>query len=358
MIVGGLLHCSKRTRAGALCYRAGIMPIRPADPAAINDAARLLTAGNLVAFPTETVYGLGADATSDQAVAQIFAAKGRPRFNPLISHVATRDSARALAVFDARAERVAEAFWPGPLTLVLRRASNSPISLLATAGLDTVAIRMPAHQVAEALLRAVGRPLAAPSANRSGRVSPTTAHHVEEELGDAVSLILDGGACRVGVESTVLDLSTDRAVLLRPGGVTAEALEAVLGPVTRTLEDPTLPRSPGMMASHYAPSLPLRLDATEARPGEALLAFGSVAEGSAATAWLSRSGDLVEAAANLFSALRELDRPGFAGIAVGPIPEYGLGLAINDRLRRAAAPRTAEATARAAGSTARAAADG
>jgi L-threonylcarbamoyladenylate synthase len=316
------------------------MPISAADPAAIEQAVRLLRAGELVAFPTETVYGLGGDATSDAAVAAIFAAKGRPRFNPLISHVDSRDSARRVGVFDARAERVAEAFWPGPLTLVLRRTQSCPVSLLATAGLDTVALRVPAHPVARALLAAFGRPVAAPSANRSGRVSPTAAADVEAELGGRVALVLDGGACRVGLESTVLDLTTERPVLLRPGGLPLEEIAALIGPVTRAAEDPAAPRSPGMLASHYAPGLPVRLDASEARPGEALLAFGPAAlPGFAETLWLSRSGDLAEAAANLFRALRALDRPEFTGIAVMPIPERGLGLAINDRLGRAAAPR-------------------
>jgi L-threonylcarbamoyladenylate synthase len=335
-----MLQRSKRALAALLCYRPGAMPIRAADTTAIEEAARLLRDGNLVAFPTETVYGLGADATSDIAVARIFEAKGRPRFNPLISHVATRDSARRLGRFDARAERVAEAFWPGPLTLVLQRLPGCPVSLLATAGLETLAIRMPAHEVARALLAEIGRPIAAPSANRSGRVSPTTALHAAEELGERVSLILDGGPCRIGLESTVLDLTGARPVLLRPGGVPVEPLEELLGPVTRAGEDVAAPRSPGMLASHYAPALPLRLEARDVRPGEALLAFGADAPGGfAETVWLSRAGDLVEAAARLFAALRELDRPDFTGIAVMPIPESGLGLAINDRLRRAAAPR-------------------
>jgi L-threonylcarbamoyladenylate synthase len=316
------------------------MPISAAEPAAIEQAVRLLSAGQLVAFPTETVYGLGGDATSDTAVAAIFAAKGRPRFNPLISHVDSRDSARRLGVFDARAEHLAEAFWPGPLTLVLRRTPDCPVSLLATAGLDTLALRVPAHPVAQALLAAFGRPVAAPSANRSGRVSPTAAADVETELGDRVALVLDGGRCHVGLESTVLDLSTDRPVLLRPGGLALEEIESLVGPVTRAVEDPAAPRSPGMLASHYAPRLPVRLEAHSAQPGEALLAFGPDAPpGFAETLFLSRTGDLAEAAANLFRSLRVLDRPDFAGIAVMPIPERGLGLAINDRLRRAAAPR-------------------
>ena len=313
-------------------------PISPADPPAIARAAALLRAGRLVAFPTETVYGLGGDATDDRAVAEIFAAKGRPRFNPLIVHVPGLAEAAALAVFDARARHVARRFWPGPLSLVLRRRPDSGVSLLASAGLDTVAIRVPADPVAQALLDATGRPVAAPSANRSGRVSPTEAAHVAAELGAAVALILDGGRCAVGLESTVLDLSGEAPVLLRPGAVTLEDLTALLGPIA--MPGPGAPRSPGMLASHYAPRLPLRLDAVDARPGEALLAFGAdPPPGFAEILWLSRTGDLAEAAANLFAMLRRLDRPAFSGIAVTPIPERGLGRAISDRLRRAATRR-------------------
>ena len=253
-------------------------------------------------------------------------------------HVRGLAEAEALAIFDDRSRKAGAQFWPGPLTLVLPRRGNSGLSLLASAGLDTVAIRAPAHEVAQALLRETGRPIAAPSANRSGRVSPTEAAHVAEELGDRVSLILDGGRTRVGLESTVLDLSGETPALLRPGGVTSEQLTELLGPIAAPAAGQ--PKSPGMLASHYAPSLPLRLDAAGARPGEALLAFGSDSPpGFAEVLWLSRSGDLAEAAANLFAMLRRLDRPPFTGIAVMPIPEYGLGRAINDRLRRAAAPR-------------------
>jgi L-threonylcarbamoyladenylate synthase len=311
-----------------------------ATAAAISRAAGKLRVGRLVAFPTETVYGLGGDATSDAAVAAIFAAKGRPRFNPLIIHVPRLQEAEALALFDERARDLAQSFWPGPLTLVLRRRDGCGVSRLASAGLDTVAIRVPAHPVAQALLRETGRPLAAPSANRSGRVSPTEAAHVASELGDQVALILDGGRCEVGVESTVLDLSGKTPTLLRPGGVTLEALEAALGPVLQAADDPDAPRSPGQLASHYAPRLPLRMDAIAARSDEALLAFGPrEPTGAAAALNLSPCGDLIEAAANLFAMLRRLDRPEFSGIAVVPIPEEGLGRAINDRLRRAAAPR-------------------
>jgi len=314
--------------------RGTVVPlIEAAAPEAISRAAELLRAGHLVAFPTETVYGLGGDATNERAVAEIFAAKGRPRFNPLIVHVPGLTDAAKLAVFDDRARRLAAQFWPGPLTLVLLRRSG--LSLLCSAGLDTVAVRAPAHPVAQALLRETGRPIAAPSANRSGRVSPTEASHVAEELGDRTAMILDGGRTPVGLESTVLDLYAESPILLRPGGVTAEQLTELLGPIAAPAAG--LLRSPGMLANHYAPSLPLRLDAVQAQPGEALLAFGAEAPpGFAEVVWLSLTGDLAEAAANLFAMLHRLDRPPFTAIAVMPIPEHGLGRAINDRLRRAA----------------------
>ena len=311
----------------------------PATAENILEAARRLRAGELVAIPTETVYGRGADATADRAVAAIFAAKERPRFNPLIVHVPNAAAAARAAVFDARAERLAAAFWPGPLTLVLPRRAESGISLLVSAGLDTVALRVPGHNVAHALLNAVGRPIAAPSANRAGEVSPTEAAHVAASLGDRVALILDGGRCPVGVESTVVDLSSDMPLLLRPGGVTREALEAVIGPVGTPATTGAGPaRSPGLIGRHYAPGRPLRLNARAPEaPGEALLAFGSdVPRGYAETLNLSPAGDLVEAAANLFAMLRALDRPDITAIAVMPIPNEGLGLAINDRLGRAA----------------------
>jgi L-threonylcarbamoyladenylate synthase len=310
--------------------------IEAANPQAIRRAADLLKAGRLVAFPTETVYGLGGDATCERAVAEIFAVKGRPRFNPLIVHVPGLAEAEKLAVFNDHARWVAGRFWPGPVTLVLPRRGDSGLSLLASAGLDTVAVRAPAHEVAQALLRETGRPVAAPSANRSGRVSPTEAAHVAEELGDRIAMILDGGRTPVGLESTVLDLSGESPALLRPGGVTLEQLAELLGPIAAPTGGPL--KSPGMLVSHYAPSLPLRLEAVSAQPGEALLAFGpEAAPGFAEVLWLSRAGDLAEAAANLFAMLRRLDRPQFSGIAVMPIPEHGLGRAINDRLRRAAA---------------------
>ncbi len=306
----------------------------------IATAARLLRDGGLVAFPTETVYGLGADATNDQAVAAIFETKGRPRFNPLIIHLPTANEARSFGEFDDRAERLAALFWPGPLSLVLPRPPHSPVSLLASAGLDSLALRVPDHPLAVKLLKETGRPVAAPSANRSGRVSPTTAEHVREELGERLAAILDGGPCRVGLESTVLDLTGPVAAILRHGGVTRSAIEAAIGPVMEALEDDNAPRSPGMLSSHYAPSLTIRLNAENVRPGEALLAFGdNPPSGFADIRWLSRASDLREAAANLFALLRSLDRPEFSGIAVMPIPETGLGAAINDRLRRAAAPR-------------------
>ena len=307
----------------------------------IAQAARLIREGELVAFPTETVYGLGADATNERAVAAIFEAKGRPRFNPLISHVLGPEEAKRLVQWNETADKLAAQFWPGPLTLVLPRAKDSPVALLATAGLDTVAVRAPAHPLAQALIRAVGRPLAAPSANRSGAVSPTRAEHVAESLGDKVKMILDGGPCAVGLESTVLDLTTAPPTLLRPGGVTREAIEAVIGPIVMSDAIPTgdaARKSPGQLESHYAPARPMRLGAREVGADEGLLAFGPVVPmGARLTFNLSPRGDLAEAAANLFAMLRALDRPDVGRIAVMPIPETGLGLAINDRLRRAAA---------------------
>jgi L-threonylcarbamoyladenylate synthase len=311
--------------------------IVPATAEAISEAARLLREGALVAFPTETVYGLGGDATNETAVARIFATKGRPRFNPLIVHVPGLAEAEPLAEFDDRAREASRHFWPGPLTLVLRRRADAGLSLLTSAGLDTVALRVPAYPVAQQLLCAVGRPIAAPSANRSGRVSPTMAAHVAAELGDDVALILDDGASPVGLESTILDLTGAVPVTLRPGGITREELIAVFGEIGAPSANDDLQRAPGSLPSHYAPSRPVRLNARDARPGEALLAFGPEApSGFAEVLWLSRNGDLVEAAANLFALLRRLDRSEFTAVAVMPIPEHGLGLAINDRLRRAA----------------------
>ncbi|MBH1973745.1 MAG: threonylcarbamoyl-AMP synthase [Rhodobacteraceae bacterium] len=309
----------------------------PALSEGFDRAAELLRDGQLVAFPTETVYGLGGDARSDLAVARIFEAKGRPRFNPLIVHVPDLQTARQFAIFDARAEAVAAAFWPGPLTLVLPLREGSGLSLLVTADLDTVAIRVPAHPVAIALLRAFGGPLAAPSANPSGRISPTRPDHVLDGLQGRIAAVIDGGACAVGVESTILGLA-DAPALLRPGGVPVEALEAALGMHLPTGGDAHKPNAPGQLASHYAPRALVRLDAADRAAGEVRIGFGP--EGPADLT-LSATGDLVEAAANLFHVLRAADvLAGKDGrIAVAPIPEVGLGRAINDRLRRAAAPR-------------------
>ncbi len=299
-------------------------------------AAEVLAAAGLVAFPTETVYGLGGDARSDIAVARIFAAKGRPRFNPLIVHVPDVAAARQYGVFDAVAERVAAGFWPGPLTLVLPLRAGAGLSALVTADLPSVAIRVPAHPVAQALLRAFGGPLAAPSANPSGGVSPTRAAHVVAGLSGRIAAVMDGGACAVGVESTILGL-VGAPVLLRPGGVPVEALEALLGVALPLGGDTGRPSAPGQMASHYAPAAGLRIGADGWLPGEVSIGFGS----RTGTLSLSAAGDLVEAAANLFHLLREADS--LAGpdgrIAVAKVPETGLGRAINDRLRRAAAPR-------------------
>ncbi|PWC54609.1 L-threonylcarbamoyladenylate synthase [Azospirillum sp. TSO22-1] len=311
------------------------------NAAALQKAGTLLRAGELVAFPTETVYGLGGDATSEAAVAAIFAAKGRPQFNPLIVHVPDAASAERIAVFDERAEAVAEQFWPGPLTLVLRRRDEAGLSLLVSAGLDTVAVRVPNHPIGQALLKAAGRPVAAPSANRSGAVSPTTPMHVVESLGERVAAVLAGGRCPVGLESTVLDLSGETPVLLRPGAVLREEIERLIGPILVSSGDPDAPKSPGQLASHYAPRASVRLNAHGAEDDEALLSFGPdrFVRGGREKLNLSLEGDLNEAAANLFHHLRALDKPGVRAIAVMPIPEEGLGVAINDRLRRAAAPR-------------------
>ena len=292
----------------------------------IARAAELIRAGKLVAFPTETVYGLGCDATNDRAVAAVFEAKGRPSFNPLIVHVPGRSEAETIASFNAQARTLVEKFWPGPLSLVLKRRPDCRVSLLASAGLDTVAIRAPAHDVARALLAAARVPIAAPSANLSGEVSPTRADHVTARA----DMVLDGGPCPVGLESTVLDLSGAHPAILRPGAVTEEQIAALVGPLAPAGSEI---RSPGMLARHYATRLPLRLNAGEARAGEALLGFGPAPR---ATLNLSAGADLAEAAANLFAMMRALDAPPHAGIAVMPIPETGLGRAINDRLRRAA----------------------
>lgn len=319
--------------------------VRPAgDQEALMSAADLLRRGEPVAFPTETVYGLGADATDEAAVTRIYEAKERPRFNPLISHLPSIEAALALAAADGRARQVAERFWPGPMTLVLGRARDCPIAWLTSAGLETVALRVPGAPAARRLLEAVGRPVAAPSANRSGRVSPTTAEHVRDELGDRIPLILDGGPCPVGLESTVLDLSGPAARLLRPGAVSRAEIEAEIGPVALAADGDAI-AAPGMLASHYAPHARLRLEATGRQPGEAFLDFAA-SLGGAADLDLSPTGDLAEAAARLFAFLRRLDATGPAVIAVAPVraPDggmSGLAEAINDRLSRAAAPRPA-----------------
>ncbi len=317
-----------------------------ADAAAIAAAVRCLTAGGLVAFPTETVYGLGADATDGEAVARLYQAKSRPTFNPLIAHVVDLAAARTLARFNADAEKLADKFWPGPLTLVLPKAQDCPVAELATAGLDSIAVRVPCHKVAQQILKAFGGPVVAPSANRSGHLSPTTAAHVLADLRGRVDLVVDGGATPVGVESTIV-ACLDEPALLRPGGVPRDAIE-------RTLDRPLVsprpaaashdaPLAPGMLASHYAPRAKLRLDANEVESGESLLAFGPVlaagTERAVGVLNLSPRGDLIEAAANLFAHLRALDDAGAKAIAVMLVPHEGIGEAINDRLKRAAAPR-------------------
>jgi L-threonylcarbamoyladenylate synthase len=314
--------------------------ILPATPENIAAAARTLTAGKLVAFPTETVYGLGGNALNDRAVAAIYAAKNRPDFNPLIVHVPNVQAAAQIVHLTEAANLLAHRFWPGPLTLILPRRADSKLSLLLSAGLDTVAMRVPHHPVALALLSACGFPLAGPSANPSGRISPTRPEHVVDGLAGKVEIVLDGGPCKVGVESTVLDLSGERPILLRPGAVLAEQIAAVLGTevlTEQTSQDIGARKSPGQLSSHYAPRLPVRLNAVAAEPGEILIGFGPAAPAGAHN--LSATGDLTEAAANLFAFLRAADDSAYRGIAVMQIPDGGLGLAINDRLRRAAAPR-------------------
>ncbi|HEX7883668.1 MAG TPA: L-threonylcarbamoyladenylate synthase [Afipia sp.] len=317
----------------------------PADGAA-DTAARCLQDGGLVAFPTETVYGLGADATNARAVARLYEAKGRPSFNPLIAHVSDLKAAQQIARFDDRSLRLAETFWPGPLTLVLPKTVGCPVSDLATAGLETIAVRVPAHPAARNILHAFAKPVVAPSANISGHVSPTTAAHVLGDLAGRIDLIVDGGPVSVGVESTIVGCF-ETPLLLRPGGLPREDIERVLGEKLARLPDEigttdTHPLSPGMLASHYAPRSAVRLNAQRLEAGEALLAFGPhliPGSGQAHVMNLSEAGDLVEAAANLFSYLRELDAGGSRAIAVMAVPHEGLGEAINDRLQRAAVPR-------------------
>jgi len=313
--------------------------IRSVDRSAIAEAARLLQAGKLVAFPTETVYGLGADATNDRAVAGIFAAKQRPRFNPLIVHVGGLEQAEAHAHFNPGARKLANAFWPGALTVVLPRRANCSLSALVSAGFETVALRVPAHPVAHQLLNESGVPIAAPSANASGRISATTAQHVETSLGRSVDLIIDAGPTPLGLESTVIGFEDGRPLLLRSGAITRAAIEEAIGPLGEYSGHAI--HSPGRLASHYAPRAPIRLNAEMVAPNEALLAFGPrVPEGAAQTLNLSVTGDLTEAAANFFAMLHMLDAVGLP-IAVMPIPQEDLGAAINDRLVRAAAPREA-----------------
>jgi L-threonylcarbamoyladenylate synthase len=302
----------------------------------ISRAADLIKQGSLVAFPTETVYGLGADATQDLAVAKIYDAKGRPQFNPLISHVASAEAAFALGGFTAMSRKLAQACWPGPLTIVVPRAPHCTVSLLASAGLGSIALRVPQHDVALALLQAADRPVVAPSANLSGRISPTTAQHVRDGLGDKVALVLDGGPCSVGVESTVVSFLDAIPRLLRPGGVKREAIESLLQQHV-ALAAPSLDlHAPGQLESHYAPRAQLRLNADHPFADELYLGFGQHAHGRHT---LSAGGDLVEAAAQLFASLHALDATSPTTIAIAPIPHHGLGMAINDRLRRAAAPR-------------------
>jgi L-threonylcarbamoyladenylate synthase len=313
--------------------------ILKADQDAIEAGSRCLSAGGLVAFPTETVYGLGADAGNGEAVARLYAAKGRPSFNPLIAHVADIGSARPIGIFTPAAEKLAAAFWPGPLTLVLGKQPDCDIADLALAGLDTVGLRVPAHPVARELLKTFKGAVVAPSANRSGHVSPTSATHVLADLRGRIDLIIDAGPCAVGVESTIVSC-VEQPALLRPGGIPRDAIERALGSTLATvsvMDD--APVAPGMLTSHYAPRAALRLDAETAQMGEALLAFGHAPAFSGTALNLSPRGDLIEAAANLFSHLRALDASGARRIAVMRVPHEGLGEAINDRLKRAAAPR-------------------
>jgi L-threonylcarbamoyladenylate synthase len=322
-------------------------PILPANEAAVATAGRCLAQGGLVAFPTETVYGLGADATNPLAIARLYQAKGRPAFNPLIAHVGDIEAAGRIARFDATALLLAQAFWPGPLTLVLPKTGDCAVADLATAGLETIAVRIPAHPVARAILRAFGGPVVAPSANLSGHVSPTTAAHVQSDLDGRIDLIVDGGAVDVGVESTIVGCF-DEPMLLRPGGLARSEIERVLGRTLMQLPDDPAgdsgqPLAPGMLASHYAPRTKVRLNAERIEPGEALLAFGPATlpgmEAATAIMNLSPRSNVDEAATRLFGYLRALDGKGARAIAVMPIPDHGLGEAINDRLRRAAVGR-------------------
>jgi L-threonylcarbamoyladenylate synthase len=308
----------------------------------IQIASEIICGGGLVAMPTETVYGLAGDATCDQAVAKIFAAKNRPTFNPLIIHVASSSAAQKFAVWNDRAQKLAAQFWPGPITMVLPQQSNSPISKLASAGLSTIAIRVPSHPLALQLLQACGKPLAAPSANKSGDISPTDPRHVQKSLGGSIDAILDGGACAIGLESTVIDLTSGQSVILRLGGLPIDAIRQCIGDVAKFDQSADQPiKSPGQLLRHYAPSIPLRIGCDNPQPNEALLAFGpDVPDGFKAVLNLSVGADLIAAAANLYKFLHQLDDAQYSGIATMPIPQSGLGLAINDRLSRAARGRS------------------
>ncbi len=304
----------------------------------IKEAVKLIHLGELVAFPTETVYGLGADATNDKAVAKIFALKNRPKFNPLIVHFSCAKDVFNYAIANERAKALAKKFWPGPLTMVLARGRDTPLSLLVSAGLDTVAVRVPKGEIALELLKQSKCPVAAPSANKFGSLSPTCAEHVKK-LSDSL-YVLDGGFCEYGVESTIVDVSQDVPILLRPGAITLKQLQDVVGPVASKQNEAGKITAPGQSPSHYAPSLPVRLKATYVRPDEALLAFGhNYPMGAKKTLNLSTRGDLMEAAAHLFAMLHELDKPEYSGIAISPIPHEGIGVAINDRLQKAAVQR-------------------
>ncbi len=325
------------------------MIIKEASLKAICEAADIINQGGLVAFPTETVYGLGANALDSKAVARIFEAKGRPQFNPLIVHVADLETAQELAEFNDAALRLADKFWPGAITFILPHKKNSGLSDLCSAGLDTIAIRVPSHPVAQDILRRAEVPIAAPSANASGQPSPTAPIHVKQSLGDKVDMILAAGKCAVGLESTVIDLSIEAPVILRSGAITKEDIEAYIPNVILKDETTNTPKSPGQMLKHYAPSIPVRINAVDVKEGEALIGFGNLKfmaleKGGSAVDLpdtqirnLSEKGDLNEAAANLFAHLRELDVPNHKAIAVMNIPANGIGLAINDRLSRAAA---------------------
>ncbi len=316
------------------------IPILRPSPTAIRQATEQLAAGRLVVFPTETVYGLGGDATNGAAVQAIFDAKGRPAHNPLICHIAEAAQLNDIARVSDKSKALAAKFWPGPLTMVLNKSAACPVDDRATAGLDTIAVRIPAHDTALSVLSAFGRPLVAPSANTSGRVSPTQAQHVQLTDESRISMILDGGPCRIGLESTILSLTGPTPRLLRPGAITAEEIETVIGPVTECRDSADRPTAPGQLESHYAPQKPVRLAASSPNEGEAFLAFGPYdTETAAPTLNLSETGDLAEAASHLYAYLQALDAMDCDGIAVAPIPDKGIGKALNDRLTRAAAPR-------------------